>query len=113
MENTESDRLSDLLSEFEKIDHSPDYKIEPVSSSSSLSFMSNDIWNKKTLKNTGIYASVFLIWSFVIVGIFLPSYVYIEEKFSFQRFLILSLVIFMSLIILYFGTKWVIKKFVK
>lgn len=106
------DKLSELLTEFEKIDYSPEYMIEngtaahdKEKSSSFLSF--------KNLKIAGIYAAVFLIWSFILVAVFLPKYVYIDETFSWSRFFMLSILVFISLILFYYGAKWAVQHFIK
>ena len=111
MDDTQ-DRLSDLLTEFEKIDYSPDYKVENGTAIADKKILSN--WMSfKSLKIAGIYCSVFLVWSFILVAIFSPSYVYQDNKFQWNKFFILSFIVFLSLIILYQLTKWAMKRFIK
>ena len=106
------DRLSDLLTEFEKIDYSPDYKVENGTAIADKKRIS-DWMSFKSLKITGIYCSVFIIWSFIIVAIFSPSYVYVDNKFQWNKFFFLSFIVFLSLVILYQATKWVTGRFIK
>ena len=112
MDDTQ-DRLSDLLTEFEKIDYSPDYKIENGTAVADKKLLSSNWMSFKNLKIAGIYCSVFLVWSFILVAIFSPSYVYMDNKFQWNKFFILSFVVFLTLIIVYQLTKWAIGRFLK
>ncbi len=107
------DRLSDLLTEFEKIDYSSDYKIEDGSAKGDAIKSQQGFFSLKNLKIMGIYSAVFLIWSFILVGIFLPKYVYSDGTFYWTRFFWLSVLVFLSLVLVYHGTKWMVKKFIQ
>jgi hypothetical protein len=67
-------------------------------------------FNKKTLSKLGIFCGIFFIWSLVVVFIFHPKYITNEENlFSWSKYLTTSIIILVSMIVLFYFTKWLIK----
>lgn len=71
----------------------------------------NSIFNKRNLGKLGILCGLFFTWSLIIVYVFYPKYIRTNDNntFSWKSYLATSLLTFLSLVILYYFGKWLIK----
>lgn len=110
MENYDYIRTN--LEQIEKssnLNESSPYKYtNPISNN----FVSKDsIFNKKNLAKLGILCGLFFTWSLILVYVFYPKYIRTNDNntFSWKSYLATSLLTFLSLVVLYYFGKWLIK----
>ena len=109
------DNYNDYKSQLEMIDtssniqsNSPYKYTNPISNN----FVpKNSIFNKKNLTRIGVFCGLFFVWSLVIVFVFYPKYITtnMNNSFSWKSYLATSILTFLSLVVLYYFTKWFIK----
>ena len=70
-------------------------------------------FTKKSWKEYALYCGFFLLWSLILVIIFHPSMIDVDGKINVKKYIIVSLVVFLTLVITFILTNYLYRRFIR
>jgi hypothetical protein len=108
------DRYQDMISTLNGIENTSNFgELSPSRVLSQEKKIPLFLFDKTKLKEYAIYCAVFFVWSLILVIIFHPSVIDVDGKISIKKYFTISFFVFATLLLTFFVTNYLYRRFIK